>query len=136
MLSLDRFILIFVLSVIFNTLLNDSQKTQTLKDIFESKFKVGVALNKSQIRGRDLKEAELIYTQFSSVTAENIMKWEEIHPRENKYNFKISDELVKLAERNNQDIVGHTLVWHNQIPEWVTRKKNGSLVDKIKSKIF
>jgi len=130
MLSLDRFILIFVLLVIFNTLLNGSQKPQTLKDIFESKFKVGVALNKSQIKGRDLKEAELIYTQFSSVTAENIMKWEEIHPRENKYNFKISDELVKLAERNNQDIIGHTLVWHNQIPEWVTRKKNGSLVDK------
>ena len=116
MLSLDRYILVFVLSYIFNAFLNDSQQPLALKDIFESKFKVGVALNKSQIRGRDLKETDLIYTQFSSLTAENIMKWEEIHPRKNKYYFKNSDELVKLAERNNQDIIGHTLVWHNQIP--------------------
>jgi len=91
MLSLDRYILVFVLSFIFNAFLYDSQQPLTLKDIFESKFKVGVALNKSQIRGRDPKETDLIYTQFSSLTAENIMKWEEIHPRENKYNFFFSD---------------------------------------------
>ena len=74
----------------------------------------------------------MIKNQFSSLTAENVMKWEEIHPKKNKYNFKISDLIVSMAQENDQDLIGHTLVWHNQIPEWVTRNPDGSLVEKNK----
>ena len=47
----------------------------------------------------------------------------------NRYNFKTPDLLVSLSQDNNQDLIGHTLVWHNQIPEWVTREDDGSLLD-------
>ena len=104
----------------------------SLKKVFDSKFKVGVAINKNQIKQKKSKEVELIKNQFSSLTAENVMKWEEIHPKKNKYNFKISDLIVTMAQENDQDLIGHTLVWHNQIPEWVTRNSDGSLVEKNK----
>ena len=55
---------------------------------------------------------------------------EEIHPRPDKYNFKNSDLLLELTTNNSQDLIGHTLVWHNQIPQWVTKNKDGSLVNK------
>ena len=57
------------------------------------------------------------------------MKWEEIHPKKDRYNFKTPDLLVSLSQDNNQDLIGHTLVWHNQIPQWVTREGDGSLLD-------
>ena len=104
----------------------------SLKKVFDSKFKVGVAINKNQIKQKKSKEVDLIKNQFSSLTAENVMKWEEIHPKKNKYNFKISDLIVSMAQENDQDLIGHTLVWHNQIPEWVTRNPDGSLVEKNK----
>ena len=99
----------------------------SLKEIFLDDFMIGVALNKSQIRQSKIKEKDLIKKEFSSITAENIMKWEEIHPRPNKYQFKLTDKLIDIANKNQQYIIGHALVWHNQIPNWVTRNKNGNL---------
>ena len=105
-------------------------QTPSLKQVFNSKFKIGVALNKNQIRQKKKEENKLIKKEFSSLTAENAMKWEEIHPKKDRYNFKTPDLIVSLSKDNNQDLIGHTLVWHNQIPHWVTREGDGSLVDK------
>lgn len=130
MLQLYKIIFISFFPIIFiNDDTGDVQKA-SLKQVFNSKFKIGVALNKNQIRQRQQKENELIKREFSSLTAENVMKWEEIHPKKDRYNFKTPDLLVSLSQDNNQDLIGHTLVWHNQIPRWVTREGNGSLLDK------
>jgi len=129
MLQLYKIIFISFFPIIFiNDDTGDVQKA-SLKQVFNSKFKIGVALNKNQIRQRQQKENELIKREFSSLTAENVMKWEEIHPKKDRYNFKTPDLLVSLSQDNNQDLIGHTLVWHNQIPEWVTREDDGSLLD-------
>ena len=121
----------FLSTFLFISWFNFSELS-SLKKVFDSKFKVGVAINKNQIKQKKSKEVDLIKNQFSSLTAENVMKWEEIHPKKNKYNFKISDLIVTMAQENDQDLIGHTLVWHNQIPEWVTRNPDGSLVEKNK----
>ena len=110
-------------------MISNAQKS-SLKQIFLDDFMIGVALNKSQIKQSNIKESDLIITEFSSITPENIMKWEEIHPKPNKYKFKLADKLIDLAKNNNQSIIGHALVWHNQIPDWVTRNKNGNLNSK------
>ena len=102
----------------------------SLKQIFVDDFMIGVAINKSQIKESNSKEKDLIKMEFSTITAENIMKWEEIHPKPNKYKFNLTDKLIELAQRNKQNIIGHALVWHNQIPNWVTRNKNGNLNTK------
>lgn len=132
MLYLGNHLISFFLSTfLFISGFNFSELS-SLKKVFDSKFKVGVAINKNQIKQKKSKEVDLIKNQFSSLTAENVMKWEEIHPKKNKYNFKISDLIVSMAQENDQDLIGHTLVWHNQIPEWVTRNPDGSLVEKNK----
>ncbi|MDG4823947.1 endo-1,4-beta-xylanase [Asanoa sp. WMMD1127] len=58
--------------------------------------------------------------EFSSVTAENAMKWAELEPTRGTYNWGPADELVAFAKRNNQKLRGHVLVWHNQLPAWLT----------------
>ncbi|UCM87782.1 endo-1,4-beta-xylanase [Streptomyces marincola] len=58
-------------------------------------------------------------TEFNSVTAENVMKWESIQPSRGSFNFAGGDRLVDFAEQNDQQVWGHTLVWHSQLPDWV-----------------
>ena len=119
-----------ILSVFFAFSMISNAQQSSLKQIFLDDFMIGVAINKSQIKESNSKEKDLIKMEFSTITAENIMKWEEIHPKPNKYKFNLTDKLIELAKRNKQSIIGHALVWHNQIPNWVTRNKNGNLNTK------
>lgn len=58
--------------------------------------------------------------QFNMLTAENVMKWGPIHPEPDRFNFCPADALVEFAQANGMAVRGHTLVWHNQLPSWVT----------------
>jgi len=57
---------------------------------------------------------------FSAVTAENAMKWATLEPVRGQYNFGPADQLVDVARRNGQRVHGHTLLWHSQLPDWLT----------------
>ena len=49
------------------------------------------------------------------------MKWESLEPTRGTYNWGPADELIDFARSNNQQVRGHVLVWHNQLPGWLTR---------------
>ena len=77
---------------------------------------------------RYLAEAEystILGSEFSQLQAENEMKFGAIHPRPdtdpNPYDFKGGDALVAFAQSHNMVVRGHTLVWHNQVPDWVKK---------------
>ncbi|MFD9130504.1 endo-1,4-beta-xylanase [Kitasatospora sp. NPDC059571] len=57
---------------------------------------------------------------FSSVTPENVMKWESVEPTRGTYAWAPADDLVAFARANHQLVRGHTLVWHSQLPGWLT----------------
>ncbi|MBY8850595.1 endo-1,4-beta-xylanase [Saccharothrix longispora] len=61
----------------------------------------------------------VLAAEFNSVSAENQMKWEYIHPERDRYNFGTADAIVKFAKRNGQVVRGHTLLWHSQNPAWL-----------------
>lgn len=58
--------------------------------------------------------------EFSMVTAENTMKWESVQPSEGQFNWSGADAVVDFAQANNQEVYGHTLVWHSQLPGWAS----------------
>lgn len=62
----------------------------------------------------------LLGTQFNALTAENDMKHGNIHPGPDTYAFSRADALVDFAESNGMAVRGHTLVWHNQLADWLT----------------
>ncbi|MBA4494547.1 endo-1,4-beta-xylanase [Paenactinomyces guangxiensis] len=74
---------------------------------------VNVLTNEQQYR-------KVLAREFNSVTPENEMKWEAIEPTRGQLNFTASDQLVNFARRHGQVVRGHTLVWHNQLPQWLT----------------
>ena len=103
-----------------------SSTTATLKAAFAGAFHVGAALNENQFTERDTAGVALIKRHFDTITPENVLKWEEVHPQPNTYNFGPADRYVEFGERNGMFIVGHTLVWHSQTPRWVFQDANGA----------
>lgn len=97
----------------------------TLRGVYEDDFLIGVALNISQVDGKNPKAAEIAALHFSSITAENDMKWDRLHPVPGRYDFRNADAYVDFARRNKMTLIGHTLVWHSQTPDWVFKGKNG-----------
>ncbi|WP_019137588.1 endo-1,4-beta-xylanase [Cellulomonas massiliensis] len=82
-------------------------------------IKIGVAVNTDLLAGNG-KYRKIVSTQFSSVTAENVMKWEAVEPTQGAFDYAAADALVEFAQDNHQVVRGHTLVWHNQLPTWLT----------------
>ncbi|MBN1973814.1 MAG: endo-1,4-beta-xylanase [Sedimentisphaerales bacterium] len=113
-----------------------------LKNVFRNDFVIGAALSIDQLTGKEPDSIALVEKHFNTITPENIMKWEVIHPEPDKYNFEPADLLVSLAQKNNMQVVGHNLVWHNQTPKWVFEDNNGkplsrnALLDRMKEHIF
>jgi endo-1,4-beta-xylanase len=58
--------------------------------------------------------------QFSTVTPGNEMKWQIVEPTRGTYDWSGGDRLVSFAGQHDQLVRGHTLVWHNQLPDWLT----------------
>jgi endo-1,4-beta-xylanase len=106
----------------------DSDTTTSLCKVYEPFFKMGVAINPRSMM--DSVTQPVILKNFNSITAENAMKWEMIHPKPGEYNFAASDSFVDFGEKNNMYIVGHVLVWHSQTPEWVFQDASGKPASK------
>ena len=98
----------------------------TLKDAFKKDFLIGAALNEAEFTGRNTNAVAIVKAQFNSISPENALKWESIHPRCFGFNFGPADAYVAFGQKNGMFIVGHNLVWHNQTPGWVFQSDQGS----------
>ncbi len=119
-----------VLAGVMAGLAASAQAPASLKDAYKDSFVIGAAINTAQITGRDSRGEALLETQFDSISPENALKWENVHPRPDTYAFDIPDQYVAFGEKHHMFIVGHCLVWHNQVPDWVFRDDKGNLVDR------
>jgi len=97
----------------------------TLKDAFKNDFLIGAALNPGQYTGSNARESELVARQFNSTTPENCLKWENVHPAPDRYDFTLADRYVDFGVKHHMFIIGHTLVWHSQVPGWVFQDASG-----------
>ena len=101
-----------------------------LKDLFKKKFLIGAALNPAQFGESNAMEVALIKRQFNTITPENVLKWEKIHPELGRYDFTLADRYVEFGEKNKMAVIGHTLVWHSQTPDWVFQDDQGRPISR------
>lgn len=126
-----KFVFSFSLFVFLTTsLFFNIQAQTTLKDAFKDYFLIGAALNREQIYESDERGANIVKTQFNTISPENILKWEAVHPRADKYDFEVADRYVAFGEKYGMFTIGHTLVWHNQTPDWVFKDAKGNFVSR------
>ena len=52
-----------------------------LKDVNKDSFLIGVAINQRQFSEQDARGVSIITSQFNSISPENVLKWESVHPQ-------------------------------------------------------
>jgi endo-1,4-beta-xylanase len=123
--------LFFVSSVFFvPSPVASLQPDVTLREAFKNHFLIGAALNRNQFSERDSRGVAIITAHFNTITPENQLKWQLIHPQPDKYDFEAGDQFVAFGEKHKMVIVGHTLVWHNQTPKWVFQNEDGTRLSR------
>lgn len=95
-----------------------------LRDAFP--FPIGAAMNPNLLTNNTAYR-QTAQREFSSVTAENYLKMGNVHPAQDRYDWTGSDALVNFAEQNKQRMHGHTCIWHQSLPAWVTNFKGDSV---------
>ncbi|MBB4787786.1 endo-1,4-beta-xylanase [Streptomyces rapamycinicus] len=68
----------------------------------------------------DATYSTILNREFNAVTPENEMKWDTIERSRGSFNFGPADQIVGQAASHGQRVRGHTLVWHSQLPSWVS----------------
>lgn len=101
-----------------------------LKEAFTSDFLIGAAVNSRTLTNADSTQRELIAREFNSITPENCMKWMHIEPEEGRWNWEPADRFVDFGTTHGMRMVGHTLVWHSQVPRSVFIDGNGKAISK------
>jgi endo-1,4-beta-xylanase len=92
---------------------------QTLRQVAAAhNINVGAAADSRYLS--DNNYAAILGSEYSQLQAENQMKFGIIHPGFSTYDFTGGDALVAFAQAHTMVVRGHTLVWHNQVPSWVS----------------
>jgi len=74
----------------------------------------------------DERYSDTLAREFNFLTPEMAMKWAEIHPTPDVWNFGPADALVEFASDHGMKIKGHTLIWHALLPDYVNQQMSAN----------
>jgi endo-1,4-beta-xylanase len=79
----------------------------------------------------DSQYTTILDREFNMVTAENEMKWDTVESSRGNFNFGPGDQIANRAQSHNQRLRGHTLVWHSQLPGWVSNIRDANTLRSV-----
>jgi endo-1,4-beta-xylanase len=107
-----------------------ARQTVALKNLMPKGMVIGVAMNQRQSDGVDTAAVDIITKQFNQISPENLLKFQLVHPAADRYAFEAQDRYVQFGVDRKMQVVGHTLVWHQQTPAWVFQGPEGKPADR------
>lgn len=96
---------------------------------FKDRFLIGAAVSTRALQQPLQDELDLVASHFNSITPENALKWENIRTGSD-WHWDVADKYVDFGTRNAMYIIGHTLVWHSQIPRSEFQNAEGQPLDR------
>ena len=99
--------------------------TVPLRKIAETRqLRIGVGTAVGSYFGRTdaagTEYAAVLAREFNVLTPENELKFDAIRPNRATFNYTRPDAMLAFAIANGMKVRGHTLVWHSQLPQWLT----------------
>ena len=82
---------------------------------------VGSAVRDSQLS--EVPYATTLAREFNLLEPEDALKWEVIHPGPATFDFLPADRIMIFARMHGMKVRGHTLVWHHQLPAWISAQE-------------
>jgi len=75
--------------------------------------------------------ASLLSEQCGIVVPSNELKMVALRPSRDKFNFGPPDFLLDFAQKNNMQMRGHNLCWHESIPGWMRKNTDKNEIKQI-----
>ena len=107
-------------------IIDNNEQKLSLSQKFQKHFLVGAAINEGQILQKDQPSVSIIKKEFNTISPENVMKWMFVQPKPNEFYFDHTDKYVQFGLDNNMHIVGHALIWHSQIANFMNSIKDST----------
>lgn len=90
----------------------------------------GAAVNQRSLSS-DQAYANLVAQQCAILVPANELKWQALRPSPNRFNFTRADWMARFAQSHGMLFRGHTLVWHNSLPDWFASTVNKQNAEKF-----
>jgi endo-1,4-beta-xylanase len=94
----------------------------SLRELAERRgLRIGTAIHDPAVFSNP-RYAAILAREFSIVSPENVMKWDTVEPEHGLEDFTAAEHIfLPTAARDRQLVRGHNLVWHSQLPSWLSR---------------
>ncbi len=90
----------------------------------------GAAVGSPHLK-QDPAFAAAVARECGVIVGEYETKWSFIRARRDEWNFSGTDALWDFAGRHDQSLRGHTLIWHNALPNWVKDDLNAATAQQL-----
>jgi endo-1,4-beta-xylanase len=96
-------------------------RPETLRLAAEKRgFYIGTAASLGFLNG-DRRYRDVLISQFNLITPETEMNFVHLHPAPDRYDFTNADKLVSFARENGMLVRGGSLVWDQELPDWLLK---------------
>ena len=81
---------------------------------------LGAAVNTAMLGAGGGPYVQTLLRHYGSVTPEYEMEMSQLEPAQGRFDFSRADRIVSFAARHALPVRGHTLVWDEMVPAWVS----------------
>jgi endo-1,4-beta-xylanase len=106
--------------LLMNARAGEASGTPTLRELAQQRgFRIGAAVAMPLLDNAEYRQT--LSREFNLCVAENAFKMESLRPARDRFDFQQVDRLCAFAQTNRMKLRGHTLVWHQQMPWWLSQ---------------
>ncbi|OWZ18184.1 xylanase [Phytophthora megakarya] len=74
-------------------------------------------------------------SEFGMLTPGNAMKWDATESTQNTFTYTKADAIVTIADDMGAKVRCHTLLWHQQVPDWVKSLSKTEMLSALENHI-
>jgi endo-1,4-beta-xylanase len=94
--------------------------TLGMKEVAPANLPIGVAIRIGYLDETTNSNKAIVEKHFNEIVLENEMKMSYLQPNNNAFSFTTADRYVDYTIANGMGFHGHVLVWHEQVPGFMS----------------